>query len=250
MNELQILEVTERLLLAWRTGIRQPVTGLQLEDEAAAYAVQRQVGDALGWRALPGSRVWKLGGGPGGLVSTALVPENSVQSSGWRVPAGYAMGYGIEGELAIRLGRDLSASVDLNDVYSAIDAWMPAIELCDTRFIGGSGGSPFLKLADQQLSRALIVGAECKPDIPPDWRHQGVSLTINGQLLRSFLGSHPFVDPLENVIWLAKHAAERGMPLQAGDIIATGSWTHICWVEAGHSISVSFPGFGSVNLKV
>jgi 2-keto-4-pentenoate hydratase len=250
MNELQIRAVTERLLLAWRTGIRQPVTDLQLEDEAAAYAVQRQVCDALGWHALPGSRVWKLGGGPGGLISTALVPENALQSSGWRVPAGYARGFGIEGELAIRLGRDLCASVDLDDVYNAVDAWMPAIELCDSRFMGGSGHSPLLKLADHQLSRALIVGSACKPTVRPDWRCQGVTLAIDGQSQRAFVGSHPFVDPLANVIWLARHATAQGMPLQAGDIIATGSWTSICWVETGQNISVCFPGFGSVNLVV
>lgn len=250
MNELQIRQVTERLLFAWRTGIRQPVTDLQLEDEAAAYAVQHQVSKALGWHALSGSKVWKLGGEPGGLISTALVPENALQSSGWRVPAKYAMGFGIEGELAIRLGRDLCASVELEEVYNAVDAWMPAIELCDSRFIGGSAHSPLLKLADHQLSRALIVGAECKPPVRPDWRGQGVTLTVGGQPQRAFVGSHPFVEPLANVVWLAKHAAAQGMPLQAGDIIATGSWSSICWVEVGQSVSVSFPGFGTVDLLV
>lgn len=249
MKESQIIAVSERLLMAWRSGQRQPSSDLCLEDEASAYAVQERVLDALSCSAQAGRRVWKLGGGPGGLISAALVPERTVQASGWKVPKGYAMGLGIECEIAIQLGDDLPGAVDESEVFNAVEAWMPAIELCDTRFVDGGGDKPLLRLADQQMSRALVVGASCKLNPSHCWKQQQAVLKVDGQIRFEESGSHPFGRPLTNVAWLSRHAAAQGMPLQAGDIIATGSWTGLCWVHSGQNIDVCFPGIGEIFLN-
>ncbi|ANC81571.1 hypothetical protein KKK_11300 [Pseudomonas putida B6-2] len=244
------MAVSERLLTAWKTGCRQPSSDLSLDDEASAYAVQQKVASALGWPRQSNHRVWKLGGAPGGMISAALVPELAVHGSGWRVPSTYSMGLGIESEIAIRLSHDLNGSEEELEVFNAIDEWMPAIELCDTRFVDGGGENTLLKLADQQMSRALIVGAASKLTSAHDWKLQRAQLKVDGQIRFDQSGSHPFGSPLSNVVWLARHAASQGMPLMAGDVIATGSWSGLSWINEGQAVEVDFHGIGEVLLKV
>ncbi|WP_308811820.1 2-keto-4-pentenoate hydratase [Stutzerimonas azotifigens] len=249
MSEAHIDAVARRLITGWRTGQRQPLSGLALPDTAAAYAVQRQVSEALGWFAGTRPTAWKLGGAPGGLISAAAVPAAAIHASGWCVPPAYVTALGIEGELVIRLGRDLSDTPDLAEIRAAIDAWMPAIELCDTRLQDGTSADPLLRLADQQLNRALIFGKPMQLTELPDWSRQTATLRVDGQELLRSTGSHPFVDPLSSLPWLARHAATQGTPLRAGDLIATGSWTGIHWATTGQAITFSLGRFGEVALN-
>nr|WP_206683002.1 fumarylacetoacetate hydrolase family protein [Pseudomonas baltica] len=241
-------QVAQRLIRAWREGRRQPVEGLRLDSEAQAYDVQRRVAEAMGWFAHAPARAWKLGGAPGSLISAAGVPAGTVRASGWQVPPGHCHALGIEGELFVRLSRDLDEHTDLAAAYAAIDAWMPGIELCDTRWVDGIQADALLRLADQQLNRELIVGLPVTLASIPDWSAQAATLRVDGEQVVRGLGSHPFREPLNSLPWLARHAVALGNPLRAGDLIATGSWTGIHWAPPGASIEVDFPGIGTVTL--
>ena len=246
MNDVQ--RVTASLIRAWQEGVRQPLDGLHLDNEGQTYEVQQRVAEAMGWFTDAPARAWKLGGAPGGLISAAGVPASDIKPSGWQLPTDYCHGVGIEGELFVRLGRDLDEHTDLACAYAAIDAWMPGIELCDTRWIHGEQADPLLRLADRQLNCALIVGA-AQPMVPsPDWAHQRVELWVDEQPVFTGSNSHPFAEPLNSLPWLARHAAAQGNPLRAGDLIATGSWTGIFWAPFGARVEVRFAGFGAVTL--
>lgn len=250
MSEAHIDAVARRLITGWRTGQRQPLSGLALPDTAAAYAVQRKVSEALGWFAGIRPTAWKLGGAPGGLISAAAVPAAAIHASGCCVPPAYVTALGIEGELVIRLGRDLSDTPDLAEIRAAIDTWVAAIELCDTRLEDGASADPLLRLADQQLNSALILGDAVQLLDLPDWSQQTAMLRVDGQEVVNANGSHPFLDPLSSLPWLARHAAAQGTPLRAGDLIATGSWTGIYWANPGQTITFSLTGVGEVRLNV
>jgi len=243
-----VQQVAERLIRGWKEGVRQSLAGLHLETQAQAYDVQQRVAEAMGWFADAPARAWKLGGAPDGLISAAGVPATEVKPSGWQLPTGYCQGVGIEGELFVRLGRDLDEHTDLTAAYAAIDAWMPGIELCDTRWIQGEQADPLLRLADQQLNRALIVGQAQPLGKSPDWANQGVELWVDDQQVFSGMNSHPFGEPLNSLPWLARHAAAHGNPLRAGDLIATGSWTGIYWAPLGARVEVRFIGVGAAML--
>lgn len=240
--------VAARLVRGWQTGTRQSTDGLSLASDADAYAVQQQVADTLGWFRGGTANIWKLGGAPGGAPSTARVPEAALYASGWQVPSGFCFARGIEAEIVVRLGRDLDAGCDLSTVYSAIDAWMPGIELCDTRWDEADAAGALLRLADQQLSRALILGEEQAFTPNPLWRTMGVSIQVDQALLMTGCGSHPFGDPLSTIPWLARHTASQSLPLRAGDLIATGSWSGLFWAPAGGRVAVSFVGAEPVLL--
>lgn len=241
-----VAKVAAKLIQARRDGGCVPSDELGLNTEADAYLVQQLVGAELRWYAADDTNAWKLGGSPGNLVSTAIVPPDAIHPSGWKVPAGYCQRYGIEAELIVRLGRDLDEHADLRDAHSAVEAWHVGIELCDTRFIDGENAHPLLRLADQQLNRALILGDSINPT--SDWIRQGVQLRLSGSLHGVNVGSHPFTDPLTSVPWLARYAASQGRPLKAGDLIATGSWTGLVWAPPASEVRVEFLGLGGVSL--
>ncbi|WP_010485372.1 fumarylacetoacetate hydrolase family protein [Pseudomonas sp. S9] len=242
-------QVAARLIEAWHTGQRQSHGGLVLESEAQAYAVQQCVADALGWFSQEPARAWKLGGSPDSFISAAGVPADAVHSSGWQAPSGYCNGFGIEGELIVRLRCDLDQHTDLEMAYRAIDAWLPGIELCDTRWLSAEHADPLLRLADQQSNRALIIGEPCSLEAPFDWPGQTAEVRINGVSQQVSTGSHPFAEPLNSLPWLARHAALQGNPLRAGDLVATGSWTGICWAPPSARVEVKFAGLGSVTFS-
>jgi hypothetical protein len=100
----------------------------------------------------------------------------------------------------VRLSRDLNEHTDLDLAYDAVEAWMPGIELCDTRWLEGEKADPLLRLADQQLSRALIAG---KPQLfrkSLNWNEQKVSLLVNGVSHIFGKVGHPFIDPLSSLL--------------------------------------------------
>lgn len=241
-------QVAASLIRGWREGCQQPLPGMGLASEAEAYAVQREVAEALGWFSTAPPGAWKLGGAPGGLISTAAVPASAVHGSGWQVPAGADFGFGIEGELVVRLSRDLGPHTDLAMARAAVDAWLPGIELCGTRWHQGEQAAPLLRLADQQLNRALVLGAPQTLAQLPHWPAQQVALRVAGETVFTGAGSHPFADPLSSLPWLARHAAALGTPLRAGDVVATGSWSGIYWAPAGVEVVVEFAGLGRVQL--
>ncbi|MFI8480101.1 fumarylacetoacetate hydrolase family protein [Pseudomonas sp. NPDC078700] len=240
-------QVADALIRAWRTGQRQAHEGLTLDNQAQAYEVQERVSQALGWFTQAPARAWKLGGAPSSFISTAGVPAAAIHASGWQAPADYCHGFGVEGELIVRLGRDLDSETDLAAAYAAIDAWLPGIELCDTRWLEAEKAPALVRLADQQSNRALILGEPLTLTELPDWSQLTAQVRVNGDSQILNTGGHPFAEPLHGLPWLAQHLAALGNPLRAGDLIATGSWTGIYWAPLGSQVEVEFAGLGSVT---
>lgn len=241
-----VAEVAAALIRAWKEGAPVPCDRLDLMTETEAYLVQQTVAAEFGWFEEDSMTAWKLGGNPGGLISAARVPNSAIHASGWRVSEEYCHRRGIEGELFVRLGRDLDGNADHASAQKAIESWHVGIELCDTRFRDGEQAHPLLRLADQQLSRALVLGEKIQP--PADWSAQTVQIWVDGQLQVSDQGSHPFTDPLSSLPWLARHAESQNRPLKAGDLIATGSWTGLFWATPGANVKFDVVGLGEVML--
>lgn len=218
----------------------------RLASTAQAYAVQAEVAQRLGWFTSDRQRVWKLGGNPGTGACAAAVPAEAVHQSGWQVPAQVL---GLEAELAVRLGRDLPAGSTVAEALAAVDAWIPCIEVCASRFADATV-DPLLQLADQQLNCALVLGEPVKLTKGYDWSSLGVSLEVDARVLLHQRGGHPWRDPLSVLPWLATHAAHHADGLHAGDTIATGSWIGLLPVPAGATVQISFGEFGKAEVRL
>ncbi len=216
-----------------------------------AYAVQDKVFAAL----YPGQRgtAWKVGGPrPDVAPGMAPIPAAVLHASPARVPAkGYHM-IGIESEIAFRLGSDLpprAAPYTEEEIAAAVTEALVIIELCDTRLANWKEASPLWRLADYQFNAALVIGSGKRDWRAIDFAAQRVEQWIDGKLAKEATGSHPWGNPIRLLPWLTAHCATRG-GLHAGDLITTGTWTGMQFVQPGATVTTRFPGIGEASVTL
>jgi 2-keto-4-pentenoate hydratase len=243
----QTQDIAQSLINARRTG--QPSVIVHSHPDLGldqAYAVQAEVARQMGWFT-QGPRAWKVGGAP--VITAAPLPQVLSSPATWPLAGPHEVL--IEAELAFRLGQTPTGP---HDVLSCLGTVCVSIELIGTRLVDGLNAPAHWKLADQSVHAGLVIGAEtphaaCAHFTDEHWRQQACEVTVNEQLVQQVQGSHPSINPLSTLPWLVAHAADRGMSLQAGDLITTGAWAMLK-VQAGDRVVVRFDGFAEVQLHI
>jgi 2-keto-4-pentenoate hydratase len=238
----------EALIGARRSHHPAPVAGLPLpRDDADAYAVQRAVAAEFGWFASRPT-AWKVGAASRAATpSAAPLPPAVVHAS----PATFGRGTFnrilIEGEIAFRLCAAIAADARENAVSAAIGDLVVTIEVVDPRYDDMDAASPPLRLADQLLHGALVVGTGVPWRGSLDWQSQAAIVRSDGAIVKETRGGHPLGDLQFLLAWLAQHAAQQGHALAAGDLITAGTWTGVLEAAAGQTIDVEFPAIGRAS---
>jgi len=238
----------EALLRAHRTRTPVEVAALPVpQGDADAYAVQRALAEDLRWF---GTRpaAWKVGSASRNATpSAAPIPSAVVRAS----PATFGRGtfnrIVIEGEIAFRLAAPLDAAAQ--DVSAAIGELVVTIEVVDPRYSDMDAAAPLLRLADQLLNGALVVGSGVPWRGSLDWGAQVAIVRRNGTVVKETRGGHPLGDLVFLLGWLAQHAEAGGTPLAAGDLVTAGTWTGVYEAAPGESIDVEFPGIGHASAR-
>ncbi|MEO1224419.1 MAG: fumarylacetoacetate hydrolase family protein [Pseudomonadota bacterium] len=178
--------------------------------------------------------------------------KNQTQQSPARLAAATFRQFAFEPEIAAIMKTDLEVPdgpADRQDVISAIDRFVPAIELLDMRDID----MPSINIADvvaQNISNegAVIGGPGIAPQdlIPASVRTE---VRVNGKVELQVTGAAP-QDPIDAVIWLARHLAKRGLRLQAGQIVLCGTHCPIWYHGNPGQIVVTMTGLGEVSLSL
>lgn len=248
-----LIPLRDALIAARRS--RQPIvaTGLpEPRDDADAYAVQRAVADEFGWFAGKPT-AWKVGSASRTATPNAApLPARGVHAS----PATFARGSFnrmlIEGEIAFRLRAPIAGDVDADDtaaVSAAIGEIVVTIEVVDSRYANHEATSPALRLADQGVHGALVVGSGVPWRGSLPWDTLVAIVRRNGEIARETRGGHPLGNLLFMLPWLAQHATQRGLPLAAGDVITAGTWTGVYEAGPGQTIDVEFPDVGRASAR-
>lgn len=215
--------------------------------DADAYAVQQAVADAFGWFEAPGPRAWKVGAAARDAVPNAApLPSQRVVASPARFAAGTFGRMLIEGEVAFRLRAPMT---DAASVADAVGEWLVTIEIVDPRFADLEATSPLQKLADHGLHGALVVGSGGPLPSTIDWGALVARVRRGGEVILETRGGHPLGDLLFLLPWLARHAASRGAPLVAGDVVTAGTWTGVVEAFPGQAIDVEFPAIGRASVR-
>jgi 2-keto-4-pentenoate hydratase len=224
------------LLLQARAGgpLVDAASELGPADLEEMYRVQDLVLQAIANGERPGA--WKaIPPRPGTEAAATPVPAGHVVASPAKLAAGRQL-LGVEAEIAFRLDRHLQPEEAL-----------VLIELCETRLADWGSASSLWKLADFQSNAALVIGTGTRAWRKIDFSAQAVELLVNGRQVKRGVGTHPAKDPSKLLPWIVSHCASRG-GLQAGDIIATGSWIGIVEVQPGDEVVARFPGIGEAQL--
>ncbi len=198
---------------------------------------------------------WKLAfGGPaamerlrtnaplvGFLMQSALVPSGSTLSlSNWKKPAA-------EPEIAVHLGKDLSAGADGSTAMSAIAGLGPAIEVAD---VDHPSDDVEGTLACNIYQRHVILGRSDRS------RAGGVLDSLSARVLRNGkeIANTTDLEALTGeLIDIVRHTANLlaafGESLQAGQIIIAGSITPPIWVEPGEEIVFHLAPLAPISVR-
>ena len=226
-----------------------------LQDAAQAYEVQDAIGAALGWfeaGTVPGC--WKSGGGSRNVTLThAPLPPVGVRQSVANFDDLAFHTPGIEAEIALRLGHDITpakaATLGHEDAASLIDAMAVSVEIVDSRWQDLAATPALLRLADLQVHGALVLG-EWQPYAAVDWASQRCETKVGNSETVVREGTHPLADPAWLLpIWL-RHVTRHGQTARAGTVVTTGSWVGVLPSRRGDQVTAEFAGIGAVRLIV
>lgn len=163
-------------------------------------------------------------------------------------PAGTRLG--VECELAVRLGADLSGRIDRARVTDAVASVMPAIEIVEDRYVDYRALDTPSLIADDFFSAGCVLGPACQ-----DWRALDLTalagaMRINGQQVGQGRGADILGDPLEALLWLARLRAAQGDPLRAGTFVLLGSLVQTVWLAPGDRVAIDVAGLGGASLTL
>lgn len=215
-----------------------------------AYLVQ----EAVLQRLEPGQRpvAWKVSPVRDGSDPLASpVPTAGVLASPAIIRANERLLLGVECEIAFRFGEAPRAQMtEAHDPLESIAEAIVLMELCITRLQDWSSASPMWRLADFQSHGAFVLGSGRSDWRAIDYARQEAELRVDGRTVARTVSGHATRDLAPLVAWTVRHCARRGMPLAAGDIVTTGTWTGLTAVRPVEELAAIFPGIGEARMRL
>lgn len=239
-----------------RTPLKSLSPDIAPRDEADGYRIQRAVHDLL----LPqfGAMVgYKIGCTSAVMQQYLDIPhpcgggvfEKGVHDSGAQLKVSDYVRVGVECEIAVKLARDLAPSeapFTAEWVGEAIEAYYPAIEIVDDRYVKWeTTGAPTL-VADDFFAAGCVLGEAVARSAVPDLLKVVGRAIINDAEVGRGTGADVLGHPHHALAWLANHLAAEGRGLHAGQIVLTGSLVKTVWLKAGDSVAMELSGLGNV----
>ncbi len=250
MLKSHIADIANELIKARRDNRQWDARNTASPDTVdEAYAIQdivtKQSGKDIGG--------WKTSApDPVSIPIAAPIYSNLIFMSGAIVPASKFFIIGIEGEIAFRIARDLPLGPKPyvpEDLMEAVGELIPAIEIVDTRMQDGLSENKKLILADNQSNGGLVFGEGVSNWRSLDFTNLEASVTVNGVTKYSGVAGNRAGDLFELMAWAANHCANRGLEFRVGDIITTGTYTGMIFVEPDSEVVIEFPGIGRVEVS-
>jgi 2-keto-4-pentenoate hydratase len=152
-----------------------------------------------------------------------------------------------EPEVALVLDQPLSRpGLSVADVLGATRCALPAIEIIDSR-IADWQIRLVDTIADNASSAGLVLGSTPVSPVGIDLALVGCVFRRNGRIVQTGAGAAVIGSPLHAATWLANTLTARGVVLEPGHVILTGSVTAAVPVAAGDTVTASIDRLGSVT---
>ncbi len=228
-----------------------PAGALSIED---AYQIQETLRRTLetrgeltvGWKAAFTAQAARQTFKVSEPVSGFLL-ASGVYASGDEVPIGRFAQLGVEAEIAFLLRSDLRGpGVTPGSALLALAGALPALELIDVRFTGHPKAADVV--ADGAYANAIVLGQPLTP-VAFDLALEGVVYELNGRVMATNTAAEVMGNPLASLVWLANHLGRRGLHLEAGQVVMSGSISQILWPKAGDEVRATFTRLGSVAAR-
>lgn len=246
------------LLNARKSGGLVPSEALvRVTDLDSAYAVQREQlalsGEAVaGWKigatSAAAQKVLDLDGAVFGPIA-----EGTIHVSGTTVTLHPLHGNFLESEFAIRLAQDLpprDTPYTRAQIKAAVASVHASFELVGCRLASGIAGSGHLVPADFGVNGGAVLGTEIAPDHWDSLDQITVTQTIEGTSVEGLGSQTGWAHVFDAVAWLAGQGALMARPLQAGDIVMTGTCTGVLPIKSGQALHADFGGLAEVAVTL
>ncbi len=151
-----------------------------------------------------------------------------------------------EFELAVRVGRTLSKKAEpwtREEVRAEITEVMPAFELIEDRNAVYKETRPTTLIADNAWNAGIVLGQPVK--VPASLELDG----LKGRLeMPGGVKEGRTDDPMGALAWCVNLAADRGRPLEGGQVVITGSVVATLPIAPGEHFKFTLEGLGNVEI--
>jgi len=153
-----------------------------------------------------------------------------------------------EPEIALLLGRDVTAPATVSSVLAATDAVFAAVDILDSRYRDFRFALPDV-IADNASGGRVVLGPQPRrPAELVDLRLLGCVLRTGGEVAATAAGAATMGHPAAAVAWLANRLGARGLSLRAGWLVLSGGLTAPVPLEPGTAVAAEFDGLGSIEV--
>ncbi|MFM0632701.1 2-keto-4-pentenoate hydratase [Paraburkholderia xenovorans] len=244
------------LVAARRQGTQVERLPVELRPSTVdeGFAIQRKVSDALESR----TGAWKCALPSADKAIAAPIYADLIYRS---VECSFSAGpvqstVKAEPELACYLTRDLPPrryAYSEAEVLDALGDVHLALELLGSRYSHPASLTFPELLADGLFNAGLVIGPRVEfveaarpDDLPAEFV---ISLTAAGKTSVSFAGRHPDGNVVSPIVWLANFLRERGLGLQAGQAVITGSYAGVLELPLGRQLQIGFGALGTLPIR-
>jgi 2-keto-4-pentenoate hydratase len=247
----------ELLWDTWQRGeiIAELPAELRPADTAEGYAIQARL-DALaaprtGWKIAATGVGGRKALGVDRPLAGPLYERFAVEPGGTIEFASFRMAT-IEAEFGFVMRGDLRASeapFERDAVLAALGAFVPAIELPNTRYTAHrTVGGPQL-VADASCAGVFVLGQRVEDYDREALRAHRVTFSTDATGAIEGTGEKVLGDPIEAVRWLANELAAHGRALMSGDAVITGAAVPVR--DPGPGLAVAdFGALGTVAVRL
>lgn len=158
-----------------------------------------------------------------------------------RKKTGYKLGYTSEA-MPVHGQHDAASVLDATPVY------MPALEVCDTRYLTYQFKAVD-NISDNSSAARYVLGPAAPINADTDLKALQITLFIDDVCIDKGVGKNALEDPLLAVAWLANRLSQTGEGLNAGDVVLTGGLTKGYLVKQGQTVRNQIEGKAAVAVR-
>jgi 2-keto-4-pentenoate hydratase len=184
--------------------------------------------------------------------TAAPIPAGMVIDQGGTIELGERDLAGLEIEVAVRLGADMTpeiARAGRGALMQAIDHFILGIELVGSRIDDRTKAGPFGPLADNMVTGGYVRGTDRLAEQP---QVEGLAITLacDGTIIQREIAKHPFGDAIAPIIAFAKEADDHFGGFKKGMVITTGSLSPLLIVPRTGRIEITLGDFPPLSFTL
>lgn len=152
----------------------------------------------------------------------------------------------VECELAVRVGRTLAKKATPwtpDEVRAEVVEAMAAFELIEDRNAVYKETNAYTLIADNAWNAGIVLGRSIKPSASLDLNDLSSRLRTGDGIREGRTD-----DPMGALAWVANLAADHGRPLEAGQVVITGSVVATLPIAAGERFQLEIDGIGTAEM--